>query len=60
MTTTYADVLRAIEAWQLESIVEASNVKGKAILTYDGTTAVYPYWLAVRKIGMIGADHLTL
>lgn len=57
MKIVYHDVLRAIESWQLESVVVAREVKGKTELTYAGTTAVYPHWLAAQKVNQIGANY---
>jgi hypothetical protein len=54
---THQDVLRAIESWQLQSVVTCREVKGKTELTYAGTTSIYPHWLAVQKANQIGADH---
>jgi hypothetical protein len=57
MTFTHHDVLRAIQAWQLESVVTCREIKGKTELTYNGETAMYPHWLAVRKANQIGASY---
>lgn len=57
MKLAYHDVLRAIESWQLQSVVICREVKGKTELTYAGTTTVYPHWLAVQKVNQIGVEH---
>lgn len=57
MTFTYHDVVRAVQAWQLESVVLCREVKMRTELTYKGETATYPHWLAVQKANQIGANH---
>lgn len=57
MTTTFADVSRAITTWEVAAFVQATDSKGRAALTVDGEVKRYPYWLAVMKINQIGAER---
>lgn len=57
MTATYADVEAAIKVWSLSAVVVAHKVGGRVALTVDGTTTVYPAWLALRQVNLIGADR---
>lgn len=55
----FQDVKQAIQAWSLDGVVEAKDVKGrsKVKLTLEGDEQVYPYWLAVMKVNQFGASY---
>ena len=60
MKTNFEDVLQAISVWGLTNAVKATKSKNKAVLEINGIKTAYPYWLAVQKIGLMGADQGTL
>jgi len=60
MKTNFEDVLQAISVWGLEDAVRATKSKNKAVLNINGIETAYPYWSAVQKIGLIGAEEGTL
>lgn len=55
--TTFQEAEQAIRTWNLQGLVVAKKKGGKTELTIDGTTAVFPNWLAVQKINQVGAEH---
>lgn len=57
MKLSHKDVLAAIDAWRLASVVTCKEKKGKTELTFKGETHVYPCWLAVQKVNQIGASY---
>lgn len=57
MTTAHADVLASVKSWSLQAVVACREVKGKTEITYKGESQLYPHWLALRKINLIGASH---
>ena len=57
MTATFADVELAIKTWSLSSVVVAHKVGGRVALTVDGQTTVYPAWLAVHQVNLIGVER---
>ena len=57
MTTNFEDVLQAISAWGLEGSIKATKRKSRAVLEVNGIETAYPCWLAVQKIGLIGAER---
>lgn len=57
MTASFADVEAAIKTWSLSGIVIAHKVGGRVALTVDGVTTVYPMWLAVHQVNLIGVER---
>jgi hypothetical protein len=57
MTTSFADVEAAIKTWSLADVVLAHKVGGRVALTVDGVTTVYPAWLAVHQVNLIGVER---
>lgn len=56
-TVTFAEIEAAIKTWHLTGTVVAHKVGGRAALTVDGVTTVYPLWLALRQVNLIGAER---
>lgn len=57
MKVTHKDVLASVESWMIENVVKCKEVNGRTELTYNNKTVVFPHWLALQKVNMIGASQ---
>jgi hypothetical protein len=57
MNVKFEDVQSAITSWRLDGCVTATLHKGKVLLEVDGEGALYPCWLALRKVNLLGAER---
>ena len=56
-STSFQDIETAIKTWGLNSIAVAHQVGGRAAITVDGKTTVYPMWLALRQVNLLGVER---
>lgn len=56
MKATYEQVLQAVEDWKLTDCITVRRVGGRVALTIDGKEHVYPIWLALQKVNLLGAE----
>lgn len=56
MKATYEQVLQAVEDWRLTDCITVRRVGGRVALTIDGKEHVYPIWLALQKVNLLGAE----
>lgn len=57
MSVSIDEVKAAIASWRIEGFVEANAYGGKVELVVDGESRIYPAWLALRQVNLIGAER---
>jgi hypothetical protein len=57
VSVTLDDVQAAIVSWRLTGIVSAKPYGGKVELTVDGESRLYPAWLALQQVNLLGVDR---
>ena len=56
MKATYEQVLQAVEDWKLTDCIAVRRVGGRVALTIEGKEQVYPIWLALQKVNLLGVE----
>ena len=56
MKATYEQVLQAVEDWRLTDYIAVRRVGGRVALTIEGKEQVYPTWLALQKVNLLGVE----
>lgn len=56
MKATYEQVLQAVEDWRLTDYIAVRRVGGRVALKIEGKEQVYPTWLALQKVNLLGVE----